>query len=82
MQISFIEEILTKYLVIKFDKNKLFTFLEGNHMVPQACTITWIFFLDMFAKLDRPDASHLVSSFIYHGIWILGSSLDFLRFLY
>ena len=65
MQISFIEEILYKYLVINFHKNKLFTFLEGNHMVPQVSTITWIFSLDIFAKLDRPEDSYLVSNFIF-----------------
>ena len=42
-----------------------FTFLEGNHMVPQVSTIDWIFPLDIFAKLDRPDASYLVLYFIF-----------------
>ena len=42
-----------------------FSFLEGNNMVPQVCSITWIFSLDMFSKLDRPDTSYLVSNFIF-----------------
>ena len=65
MQISFIEEILTKYLVINFDRNKIFNFLEGNYMVPQVCTITWIFSLDIFVKLKRPDASYIASNFMF-----------------
>ena len=42
-----------------------FSFLEGNNMVPKVCSITWIFSLDMFSKLDRPDTSYLVSNFIF-----------------
>ena len=34
-------------------------------MVPQVCTITWIFFQDIFAKFDRPDTSYVVSNFIF-----------------
>ena len=34
-------------------------------MVPQVCSITCIFSLDMFAKLERPDTSYLVSNFIF-----------------
>ena len=42
-----------------------FSFLEGNNMVPQVCSITWIFSLDMFAKLDGPDTSYIVTNFIF-----------------
>ena len=34
-------------------------------MVPQVCSITCIFSLDMFSKLDGPDTSYLVSNFIF-----------------
>ena len=66
----FLSKLITKYLVRISSINEVcmnvfFNFLEGNHMVPQVCTITWIFSLDIFAKLNKPDASFLVLNFIF-----------------